>query len=215
MTTRGFRTFLVIAFMLYLGAQVDLPEANGTPPGKEDRIDKLEREVVALRHELTELRKMVANGRMWDRIRGPWRQLSHVRSGQLVVEGPFANDRDVVWRLHPDPEAADLINLMPEPDLWILGSMTLDATRDPVWVDFTKREGRKIRVIPGILKVETDLDRRLGGSIVKLERKRLHIALRSDASCTPNESGIYDERPASFESTEENGVSVYVLEPYK
>lgn len=213
MTTKRLPTLFVITFILYLGTHFDLPGANGAPPDKEDRIGKLETEVAALRRELTELRKIIADDRMWDRIRGPWRQHSHIRSGKPVLKGPFANDVDVVWRLHP--EAADQGNLLPEPDVWILGSMTLDATKDPVWVDFTmKRRGRAVRVVPGIVKVETEHDRRYT-SIVRVERKRVQIALRRDASCTPNESGIYDERPTSFESTEENGVSVYVLEPYK
>lgn len=203
----------VIALVLCLGTHFDSPVVSSAPPAEEDRIGKLEQEVAALRRELTEFRKTVANDKMWDRIRGPWRQYSHIRSGNPVLGGPFgANDGDVVWRLYP--EKADQRNFLAEPDIWILGNMTLDATKDPVWVDFKKQLGGVIRVIPAILKVETEHDRRMP-SIVRVERKRIHIALRRDASCTPNESGVYDERPASFESTEDNGVSVFVLEPYK
>jgi hypothetical protein len=211
MSTKRFGPAILIAFVLCLGAKFDSSGASGAQADK-DRIGTLEQEVATRRRELAELREMVANERMWDRIRGTWRQHLHIRSGKPVLDGPFANDVDVVWSLHPTE--ADQQNFLPEPDVWILGSMSLDATKDPVWVDFTKREFGTVRVIPGILKVETERDRRLQ-SIVRVERQRVSIALRRDARCTPNESGVYDERPTSFESTEDNGVTVFVLEPYK
>ena len=43
--------------------------------------------------------------------------------------------------------------------------------------------------------------------------KPTHLII-SPGPCTPNEAGSYDERPTSFESTDENGVSVFVLEPH-
>ena len=216
MTTKRFRPLAMIALALYLGTHFDLSGASSEPPAEEDRIGELEQEVAALRSELTKLRKIVANDKMWDRIRGPWRQQSHLHGGNPVLGGSFgANVGEVVWRLYP--EEADQRNFLAEPDIWILGSMTLDATKDPVWVDFNKYWGGVVRVIPGILKVETERDRRMQvpRSIGRVERKRVHIALRRDASCTPNDAGVYDERPASFESTEDNGVSVFVLEPYR
>jgi hypothetical protein len=166
----------------------------GQPVRQEDRIATREREVAGLRRELTELRKMTLNEGVMNKIRGNWKEVSHVWHGKPVVELD-----DVVWRLEPKRSTRCIHS--PEPPVWNLGSMTLDATKDPVWVDFESKYwgevGWDIRVKRGIMKIDGD---------------RIYLALQDHAAHTPSEDANDNERPASFNSTEDNAVRVFVLE---
>ena len=194
MTTRRFRTAVVFTAAVCQWSVAAWAMAAGPPLDNEDRIAKLEKEVAELRSELIELRKTILNERIMNKIRGNWRQVSHVRNGKALVE-PY-EPYDVVWRMRAE-RASQCIH-SPEPTLRIWGAMTLDATKDPVWVDFEKEDRGRVRVIQGILK---------------MERKRVYIALHDHAARAPSADGTYNERPTSFRSTEDNGVSVFVLEP--
>lgn len=160
-------------------------------PRLQQRVIVLENKFQKLEAELAELRRIVHNDKLWPAIQGIWTQVSYSKSGKPVEESDEAH-----WYLKPT-RASKMI-LSPEPPVWILGRMTIDASQSPVWVDFQyNRFGDRERVIPGILKVVDD---------------QLHIALREDSDCAPREDRKYPERPTSFESTSKNGVSVFLLE---
>ncbi len=194
MTKRHFCAAVALTAALCPWPFAESSVVAGAPTPQEDRIARLEREVAGLRRELTELRKMILNERALNKIRGNWREVSHVRHGKPVVELD-----DVVWRLEPKRSTRCVHS--PEPPLWVLGSMTLDATKDPVWIDFETEywgeAGWDIRVKRGILKIDGN---------------QVYLALQDHAARTPSEDAIDSERPASFNSTEDNGVRVFVLE---
>ena len=85
--------------------------------------------------------------------------------------------------------------------MWTLGTMDVDATHDPAWVNFRRdRFGDGTKVVPGIIKIENG---------------KVHLALREDAQCEPHPQDQYAERPSAFVSTAENGVTLFVLEPHR
>ena len=131
-----------------------------------------------------------ANERFLKLIRGDWHEVFYRKDGRTFVE-----HEDAVWKL--SPARAHRWVLEPEPPVWILGTMTVDATTKPIRVDFRRRSRGEERVIPGI---------------AKFAGNRLVIALREDAKCSPNDAGEYPERPMSFAATQENKVTVYTLD---
>lgn len=180
---------------LALAAFLTLSLASSHAPAQEQRVGEririLEDQVTDLRAELTQLQRIVRNDKLIAELDGQWTQKTCIRRGIVVNEA-----EDVIWQLKPR-QAYQWI-LSPEPPKWTLGAMDVDATHEPAWVNFRRdRFGDGVKVIPGIVKIKNGL---------------VHLALREDVKCEPHPENEYIERPASFTSTAENGVSVFVLE---
>ncbi len=184
MKFRLFFVCLLLSIPAYLAAQ-DSQEI--------DTVEELKARVLKLENELQQLKQALLEDRLIGRLNGTWWQHSYVRSGSVIAPGD-----EVIWKLTPD-EAYQWL-LSPEPPMWQLGTMEIDATRNPAWVTFkirinTTREP-SVFALPGILK---------------LERDNLYLALNENARCAPNANNEYQERPKRFESTKENGVSLFTL----
>lgn len=154
------------------------------------RMDELERRIEAQHREIQELRRIVSSDRLMRVIEGHWDQTSHIRSGQKI---PYTDD--VIWQLKQS-RAYQWV-LSPEPPMWILGSMHIDATKNPAWITFRHdRFGNGEQVVPGIVKVDGN---------------RVVLALHEGSTQEPHPADEYVDRPTAFESTRANGVSVFVL----
>jgi len=158
-----------------------------------DTVEELKQRISVLETELQQLKQTLLNDRLINRLDGVWWQQSCVRSGSVVTPVD-----EVIWKLSPD-EAYQWL-LSPEPPMWKLGTMEIDATQNPVWVTFKIRinttHEQAVYALPAILKIERD---------------NLYLALNEDARCTPNANNEHQERPKRFESTKENGVSLFTL----
>lgn len=156
-----------------------------------ERIRVLEQQVAELAAQLEQLERTVLNEKLIARLDGVWHQRSHTRDGVLVKMS-----EKVIWQLKPTNSYQWILS--PEPPMWTLGTMDLDATKDPAWITFRRElHGDGVRVIPGIIKFE-------GGHV--------HLALQVKAECSPRPDDEYPERPTSFISTKDNGVSLFDLE---
>ena len=181
-------TFALAAFLtaLLASSQVVAQEQR-----VDDRIRALEEQVSDLRAELEQLQRIVRNDKLVAGLDGLWTQKTCTRRGIAVHEA-----EDVIWQL--TPRHAYQWILSPEPPKWTLGAMDVDATHDPAWVNFRRdRFGDGVKVIPGIIAIQNGM---------------VLLALREDVKCDPHPDNEYIERPTSFASTAENGVTVFVLE---
>ena len=184
------RSKLIILFLATAALSLPTSVSLAQTKGADGRIARLEEQVADLATKLNQLEKTVLGDKLIANLDGIWEQSSHTRHGQTVRE-----TEDVIWQLKPGNSWQWILS--PEPPRWTLGAMDLDATKDPIWVNFRRdRHGDGVRVIPGIIKVEDD---------------RVYLALIETAKCAPHPHDEYAERPTSFESTKSNKVSVFVL----
>lgn len=173
---------LVVGMLVSGGLRADEPESASELARLRDRVDKLER-------GLAELRAERANDRLLDRIAGRWVERSHTKDGERI-ELPV----EVVWRLTSEGTSHRFI-LGDEVDGFLYGAVSVDATRDPAWIDFAYEGHAGPHVFHGLVRAE--------GDSVTLVLPRVRYT-----------AGRYEEvpRPTSFESTAENRYSVYRLE---
>jgi hypothetical protein len=168
-----------------------------TPPSQaqdkdaDTRIQALEKQVAELTARLAQLEKTMLGDKLVAKLHGHWDQRSYTCRGKVVT----LTD-DAIWQLKPEHSYHWILS--PEPPRWTLGTMDVDATKEPAWINFRRdRFGDGVRVVPGIVRIVDG---------------RVHLALRENTKCDPHPKDEYPERPTSFESTKENGVSVFVLE---
>ena len=168
-----------------------------TPPSvaqdkdTEERIRQLEKQVAELTAKLAQLERTMLGDKLVTKLHGHWDQKSYTCRGKVV-----RLTDEAIWQLKPEHSYHWVLE--PEPPVWILGKMDVDATKKPAWINFRRdRFGDGVRVVPGIVKVVDG---------------RVYLALRENTKCVPHPKDEYPERPTSFESTKENGVSVFVLE---
>lgn len=169
-------------------------ELLGQSAAESDTIRELEQRVQRLESEVTQLRQLLLNDRLTNKLEGIWYQQSHMRNGQ-----PITHADDVIWQLKP--EKAYQWVLSPEPPMWELGTMEIDATQDPAWLTF------KVQVNASSKKTTYAIP-----GIIKHEHERVYIALNEEARRKPNGDNQYADRPTEFESSKENGISLFILE---
>lgn len=153
------------------------------------RVEKLEAQVTALKRTMHDLHLSA-------KLTGHWVEVSWVRAGERIDQSEdelgIGFGGPVEWRLGTDVNSQRWL-LCAEPKSDAIGYFTLDTTKSPVWIDFHHDyEGRKTTT----------------RGIIKSSYGEMHIAL----PMARNETIISDAaRPTSFESTAENGYSVYHL----
>lgn len=155
----------------------------------EGEVARLKSRVTALETELAGLRAELRNDRLLARLRGRWTERSFVRGGERIREPD-----EVVWRLETDVNSERHV-LAGEVDTYRFGRMSVDATRDPAWIDFEYRWQGETYLLRGLV--------RSGFREVTLALPRREYDGKGFSE---------PARPTSFDSTEESDVEVYRLE---
>jgi hypothetical protein len=154
--------------------------------------------VGSLERRVADLPVQRHNDRLLDELQGAWTETSFCRDGRSTQ---WANvleagcPIDVEWLLAPEGGSQRSV-LKGEVETLDLGKFTVDASKDPAWIDFHSRGGGRPFVCLGIVRVSygyTDF----GSATLALS--------------PPSWDGD-PKRPTSFEATPRNGVSVYQLE---
>ncbi len=185
------RTVGSAALVAFLAVALQTSLSVAQDNDSEKRIRALEKQVTYLTAKLARLERTMLSDKLISYLEGHWDQRSYTCRGKVV-----RLTDDAIWQLKPEHSYHWILE--PEPPVWILGRMDVDATKKPAWINFRyDRFGDGVRVVAGIVKIEDG---------------RIHLALREKTKCAPHPKDEYPERPTSFDSTKENGVSVFVLE---
>ena len=156
-----------------------------------DRVKRLEEEVVKLRRELRDVH-------LSGMLTGHWIEDSWVRNGEIVDESEkvlgVGFGGPVEWRLASDINSQRWL-LCAEPKHTSFGKFTLDSSHSPTWIDFNLSRGGESYIIRGI---------------VRYSYGQAQLAIPTDLF----DGNTFRDpaRPTSFESTAENGYSVYSLQ---
>ena len=158
-----------------------------------ERVIELEQEVARLNHAIQGLQ-------LTEQLTGRWIERTWIRNGERIDEskavyggGGGGSGGPVEWRLATDVDSQRWI-LAPEPVFTSLGQFSVDASKAPAWIDFHVTKNGKRHVIRGI---------------VSCKYKQARIAIPT--TWFDGETIFKPPRPTSFESTKENGYSVYDL----
>lgn len=189
-----FRSLLGIVLILvavYFCANVFAEKEAGDNSTLADRVNALEKEVAKLHREVQDLH-------LSGKLTGHWIEHTWMRNGEYVDQSEDALGvgfgGPVEWRLAPDVNSQRWL-LCAEPKTTNFGRFTLDTSKTPVWIDFHLPKNGRTYVIRGI---------------VKHAYGKARIAIPTDLF-DGNEFSD-PARPTSFESTAENGYSVYALQ---
>ena len=190
-----FRERLALSMaVLSLGCLISWPspvDAQKDDPAAQ-RLDKLEQRVSELEGELQKVRLEQANDRLLDRLYGQWKEERSMDGGRRK-----RNEDEVRWELQSEASSTRTI-FAEESSQWLYGRMTVDTSKNPVWITFHGTDGNGKEIIrPGIIKLEYSF---LGGCL----EHNVTIAL-------PRYMASGSARPTTFESTETNGVMVFEL----
>lgn len=186
---------LVVGFVLLLAAVCCCTDVSGQKeapdnPTLADRVSALELESVKLQREIQNLH-------LSGKLTGHWIEHTWMRNGQYVDQSEAALGigfgGPVEWRLASDVNSQRWL-LCAEPETINFGRFTLDTSQTPAWIDFHLEKNGRSFTIRGI---------------VKQSYGKAEIAIPTN---------LFDDdefrdpaRPTSFESTAENGYSVYSL----
>jgi hypothetical protein len=156
--------------------------------------------LVALEEEVAKLNRKVQDFQLADKLTGHWVEKSWIRSGERIDEsetiiggGGGGSGGPVEWRLATDVNSQRWV-LAPEPVDRTFGKFSVDTSKSPAWIDFHVTKNEKHYVMRGI---------------VICTYKQAQIAIPT--TLFDGESFLDPPRPTSFESTKENGYSVYSL----
>ena len=183
--------FVLSLVALYFCADVFAQKEARDSSTVADRVNALEKEVVKLQREVQDLH-------LSGKLVGHWIEHTWMRNGQYVDQSEAALGigfgGPVEWRLATDVNSQRWL-LCAEPKTIDFGRFTLDTSKTPTWIDFHLAKNGRTFTIRGI---------------VKHSYGQAQIAIPTD---------LFDgnefkdpARPTSFESTAENGYSVYSLQ---
>jgi uncharacterized protein (TIGR03067 family) len=153
-----------------------------------DSLQQLQAKVAALETEVARLRAERANDELLRQLRGRWSEVSRLESGKVEREADGAE-----WLLENEVDSDRLV-LSAEVTQEVWGRLRVDATKNPAWIDFEHQWNGKTSVLRGL---------------VKYEYKRATIALPRRKF--DGQGFDSPQRPTSFDSTADNGVTVYSL----
>ncbi|MBL8891321.1 MAG: hypothetical protein JNL67_15175 [Planctomycetaceae bacterium] len=154
-----------------------------------DTEDSLSAKVAALEKTVAELRQLVHNDRMTSTLAGHyWVEQSRIMAGKQAEKS-----EDVAWRLSADVSSNRYI-LGPEVSSNEYGPFSIDASKDPVWIDFEVSMFGKKHTVKGI---------------VRTTYGKCDIAI--PGKLFDGNTFLSPDRPTSFESTADNGYDVYSL----
>ena len=187
---RSLLGFVLILVAVYFCADVFAQKETGDNSTLADRVNALEKEVVKLHHEIQDLH-------LSGKLIGHWIEHTWMRNGEYVDQSEAAlgvgSGGPVEWRLASDVNSQRWL-LCAEPETINFGRFTLDTSMTPAWIDFHLAKNGRTFTIRGI---------------VKHSYGKAQIAIPTDLF--DGDEFKDPARPTSFESTAENGYSVYSL----
>ncbi len=170
------------------------------PPYAGDRSgiateDSLTAKVAALEKAVAQVRQQIENHTMVSSLSDHyWVEESRVLAGQR--EG---QSEEVAWLLSTDVSSNRYI-LGPEVSSYEYGPYSIDASKEPAWIDFEVQRFGQCHTVKGIVRTSFG---------------RCEIAI--PGKLFERNTFLHPDRPTSFESTSDNGYDVYELvrERYK
>lgn len=191
----GIAIVLALVFGAYAPADPKNPDVDGGARDLQARIAKLEKQVA-------ELQQQIRDDKLVDKLSGRWLEESWIRSGKRIDEskevfggGGGGAGGPVEWLLATDTTSQRIV-LSPEPVSTFFGKFRVDTSKAPAWIDLD-------------LFVERDAKYYPVRGIVKYEYQRAKIAIPT--KLFDGDKFLDPPRPTEFESTKENGYSVYSL----
>lgn len=158
----------------------------------------LNERVAELETHVKELERSVVDLHLSTKLEGHWVEDKWIRDGEEVVQSLDAIEQGfggpVEWRLSSDADTQRWL-LAAEPEAFVFGTFKLDTTKDPIWIDFERGKGDQKRVIRGIMRYSY---------------KQVWISIPGDLH--NQETSFGQPRATSFDSTAENGYSVFRLQ---
>jgi hypothetical protein len=175
------------AFILACAVCLNPPCADDITCAEPD--DSLPARIAALEKTVSELRRQIDDDKMASSLAGHyWVEESRIVAGEREEQG-----EEVAWRFSTEVSSNRYI-LSPEVSSSEFGPFTVDASKDPVWIDFeVQRFGQKHAV----------------KGIVRTTYGRCEIAI--PGKLFDNNTFLNPDRPSSFDSTADNGYDVYTL----
>ena len=164
------------------------------PPFAEDvsgieAEDSLTARVATLEKTVAELRQQIHNDKMTSSLAGHyWVEESHIVAGEREKQS-----EEVAWRLSTEVSSNRYI-LGPEVSSYEYGPFSIDASKEPAWIDFEVPMFGQKHTVKGI---------------VRTSYGRCEIAIPS--KLFDRNTFLNPARPTRFESTADNGYDVYTL----
>ena len=154
-----------------------------------EKENSLPEKVAALEKTVAQLRQQIESNTMVSSLSGHyWVEESRVLAGEREEQS-----EEVAWRLSTDVSSNRYI-LGPEVSLYEFGPFSIDASKDPVWIDFEVSMFGKKHTVKGI---------------VRATYGKCDIAI--PGKLFDGNTFLSPDRPTSFESTADNGYDVYSL----
>ena len=164
------------------------------PPFAED-VSGIEAEhsltarVATLEKTVAELRQQIHNDKLTSSLAGHyWVEESRIVAGEREQQS-----EEVAWRLSTEV-SSDRYILGPEVSSHEYGPFSIDASKEPAWIDFEVQRFGKKHTVKGIVRTSFG---------------RCEIAI--PGKLFDNNTFFNPDRPTSFESTNDNGYDVYAL----
>lgn len=154
-----------------------------------ETVDSLSARVVALEKTVAQLQQQIQDDKIASSLSGHyWVEQSRVVSGKREKQTD-----EVAWRLATDVSSVRYV-LAPEVFTYDFGPFSIDASKEPAWIDFEVRRFGQSHVVKGIVKTSFG---------------RCEIAI--PGKLFEGKTFLNPARPTSFESTADNGYDVYKL----
>ncbi len=151
--------------------------------------NSLPEKVAALEKTVAQLRQQIESNTMVSSLSGHyWVEESRVLAGEREEQS-----EEVAWRLSTDVSSNRYI-LGPEVSLYEFGPFSIDASKEPAWIDFEVQRFGQSHTVKGIVRTSFG---------------RCEIAIPGKPF--DDNKFFNPDRPTSFESTSENGYDVYAL----
>jgi hypothetical protein len=151
--------------------------------------DSLTAKVAALEKTVAELRQQIHNDKITSSLAGHyWVEVSRTVAGEQEEQS-----EEVAWRLSPDVSSNRYI-LGPEVSSFEYGPFSIDASKEPAWIDFEVPMFGQEHTVKGI---------------VRSTYGKCEIVI--PGKLFDGYTFLSPDRPTSFESTADNGYDVYTL----
>ena len=165
---------------------IPLFAVNGTDIETEDSLTA---KLAALEKTVAELRQQIHNDKMTSSLAGHyWVEESRIVAGEREKQS-----EEVAWRLSTEVSSNRYI-LGPEVSSYEYGPFSIDASKQPAWIDFEVPMFGQKHTVKGI---------------VRTSYGRCEIAI--PGKLFDRNTFLNPARPTRFESTAENGYDVYSL----
>lgn len=183
------KTLLASAISIILAVVVCFNSLASVDHSRDETDDSLTARVAKLEKAVAELRQQNLNDKMVSAISGHyWLEESRIVAGVREEQS-----EEVAWRLSTEV-SSNRYRLGPEVSSAEYGPMTIDASKEPAWIDFQVTKFGQKHSVKGIVRTT------YGRCEIALPGKLFD----GNVFLNPN-------RPTNFESTADNGCEVYSL----